>query len=1326
MESDGGSVPDPLDLGAVPIGSGTALSHTLTLTGANLAGDVSWELLDVQPSGVGVFALSYDSDGAGTFTRLAAADALPMTSVAAGVAVKLLYEPPASGNLGAVTATFKLIADSVAVSIPVTLTLTPALIDAGPGEQQVANLSSAPDLIPAAQAATLFDAETTANLRVPTAYTIGIAPSSVPQYFSLNLPRGGEYTFETSVFSGSASVYMRIIRRTDADRILAKNHSGSGTTGPTNPFTYIIPKAPKCVYFHAPTNPGAHFALSITELRKPIYLDAQAVGGGTLPDPLDMGEVHAAGDDVTIPFHLSGGGLADVSWTLEDVAPAVPDLFALSYDDNGTDTPWPAGRGLPGAVVDAGIDVTLTYYTPVGADTGRVRGRLGFTSGPVEKELEVSLRIRQALVSAENGGTRDNALASPNFLSTEGFAAFNANLVVSFSMPRATAATDGQYWKLNLPPGNYSFEGVPISPSTAAIFLAVYACDNIDDSGSAELAKNFTGFESDSPTGHTGKPFEHEVSVNSGDCLFAQPSEDPGTHFLVSVAKRVDGPAITIGPGVNSNSLRGGPDLLTTEQLAEFNANFSVLLRAPQKEGNRYWDINLPPARYSFEGLSIAPDSGAVFLAVYGACDSGSDDGIYGTALAKNFAVDAAAPEGHTGEPFNFLVPMLPGDSPKRCLRARSDTSGSHLTIKITKYAVLPSIRVVDGVTGANLPKPLTWAAHVAGDAVSSPAVFLSGVSLPADVSWEVIDPTPDGVGSFSLSYDHEGVDTSLVAGSSLPQAIASAGTRVHFTYTPPETGAAATVTAALKFTSDSLTSAVSLAVDLLSPEVRIEPPPAAVALESGAAELQAVDAAHHLLPAGSEDVYGTHGVVALEIPAAWRSVNVPVIGPVSLPGEQYYELNVPPGVYSFEAVGPSLYTDKAYVRAGACDASVSSWEKNYSAVITKSEHYYEVGTPTGATVSLRYTVGAAVSCLGVLHAKKAETFKIKVVSHAGASSPSPFPLDLGASRTAGEAVSGAFYVSGSVGAGVSWTLADISPANMGVFALSYNETGENIPLQVGEDLPASFINLGGDVVVTYTPPGAPLDTDDVVPVAATLRLALGAVVQEEVSVSVSLSTDPNTVEPDPSFASPLEVAASETRASVSFAPAVSGKYYWVVQLDSVSPAPSSSQVWAGEDGTGTAVVEGLTGPSGGTSMRADVAVDFSIVGLTAGTSYNLFVLLESSSGVVGTVEQAPFTTETPAAPEEPTGDDDRSALRSVMGPVLSPNPVQDVLYITHSVPHDYRVAVYTLGGRPVLRAVLSGGQLPDSLDVTALSPGVYILQIETAASAISRRFVRR
>ena len=73
-------------------------------------------------------------------------------------------------------------------------------------------------------------------------------------------------------------------------------------------------------------------------------------------------------------------------------------------------------------------------------------------------------------------------------------------------------------------------------------------------------------------------------------------------------------------------------------------------------------------------------------------------------------------------------------------------------------------------------------------------------------------------------------------------------------------------------------------------------------------------------------------------------------------------------------------------------------------------------------------------------------------------------------------------------------------------------------------------------------------------------------------------------------------------------------------------------------------------------------------------------------------------------------------------GFVFSPNPVRDRLRIIHSALGAYPATIYTLAGRVVSQKVLASRAV---WEVSALPPGVYVLQLEFPERSIYRRLVK-
>ena len=77
--------------------------------------------------------------------------------------------------------------------------------------------------------------------------------------------------------------------------------------------------------------------------------------------------------------------------------------------------------------------------------------------------------------------------------------------------------------------------------------------------------------------------------------------------------------------------------------------------------------------------------------------------------------------------------------------------------------------------------------------------------------------------------------------------------------------------------------------------------------------------------------------------------------------------------------------------------------------------------------------------------------------------------------------------------------------------------------------------------------------------------------------------------------------------------------------------------------------------------------------------------------------------------PEEPV---DLSVLTDSPSFVVQPNPAHEVVYITYPVDGLYRVTVYSLGGVPLLSAVLRGKRSPIRLDIASFKTGAYVMHL--------------
>ena len=211
---------------------------------------------------------------------------------------------------------------------------------------------------------------------------------------------------------------------------------------------------------------------------------------------------------------------------------------------------------------------------------------------------------------------------------------------------------------------------------------------------------------------------------------------------------------------------------------------------------------------------------------------------------------------------------------------------------------------------------------------------------------------------------------------------------------------------------------------------------------------------------------------------------------------------------------------------------------------------------------------------------------------------------------------------------------------------------------------------------------------------------------------SVSSTTAP-ALAPPPTFTSGPTVAQHSTvrtTAVVTFAPSTIGRYYWVVQSESVANNPTSTHVRNGLDGNGAAVPSGLTNAPSGADAPAS-AVTFEIPSLEEDTAYALHLLLVSAAGIEGTVSSHPFT-----LPGIGLGGLDK-------GLSISPNPVSDFLRVTVPVP-DVVFELYSLSGDLLHRGTYSAGT--HMFPFSDYSPGVYVLRISFGVHLFSRRLVKR
>jgi hypothetical protein len=71
----------------------------------------------------------------------------------------------------------------------------------------------------------------------------------------------------------------------------------------------------------------------------------------------------------------------------------------------------------------------------------------------------------------------------------------------------------------------------------------------------------------------------------------------------------------------------------------------------------------------------------------------------------------------------------------------------------------------------------------------------------------------------------------------------------------------------------------------------------------------------------------------------------------------------------------------------------------------------------------------------------------------------------------------------------------------------------------------------------------------------------------------------------------------------------------------------------------------------------------------------------------------------------------------------IYPNPVTDRLYIDIGQSID-RMEVYDLSGSPIIQGLNMSNT--DTLDVSALKNGMYLLVIQTGGSLITEKFVKR
>ena len=211
---------------------------------------------------------------------------------------------------------------------------------------------------------------------------------------------------------------------------------------------------------------------------------------------------------------------------------------------------------------------------------------------------------------------------------------------------------------------------------------------------------------------------------------------------------------------------------------------------------------------------------------------------------------------------------------------------------------------------------------------------------------------------------------------------------------------------------------------------------------------------------------------------------------------------------------------------------------------------------------------------------------------------------------------------------------------------------------------------------------------------------------------SVSATTTPAPA-PPPTFTSGPTVAQHSTvrtTAVVTFTPSTIGRYYWVVQPESVANDPTSVQVRNGQDGNGTAVLSGLTNAPSGVDAPAS-AITFEIPSLEEDTAYTLHLLLVSAAGVEGTVSLNPFT-----LPGVGFGSLDK-------GLSIAPNPVSDFLRVTVPVP-DTVFEVYSLSGDLLHRGTYSAGT--HIFSFSDYAPGVYVLRVSFGTDSFSCRLVKK
>ena len=74
----------------------------------------------------------------------------------------------------------------------------------------------------------------------------------------------------------------------------------------------------------------------------------------------------------------------------------------------------------------------------------------------------------------------------------------------------------------------------------------------------------------------------------------------------------------------------------------------------------------------------------------------------------------------------------------------------------------------------------------------------------------------------------------------------------------------------------------------------------------------------------------------------------------------------------------------------------------------------------------------------------------------------------------------------------------------------------------------------------------------------------------------------------------------------------------------------------------------------------------------------------------------------------------------------IYPNPVSDILYITHSEANNARIEIYTIAGTLVMVQQIANNETITNIDVSALSTGSYLIQMNNETGISVQRFVKK